>query len=124
MDKEYKLRYLPLFKDDLEKTVLYIADVLKNPQSVAKLIDEIEDAIRNRLKDAIDKYERIKSLADKVVYTSKAYHFGCMFKRNRHLVDHSSLCICYMTKQTDGTTYTVNYAKSKNIMTINLLESY
>ena len=49
MDKDYKLRYLPLFKDDLEKTLLYIADVLKNPQSAAKLIDDVEDAIRNRL---------------------------------------------------------------------------
>ncbi len=72
----------------------------------------------------IDEYERIKSLADKVVYTSKAYHSDCMFKRNRHLVDHSSLCICYTTKQTGGTSYTVNYAKSKSIMTINLSESY
>lgn len=33
MDKEYKLQFLPLFKDDLEQTVLYIADVLKNPKS-------------------------------------------------------------------------------------------
>ena len=49
MDKDYKLRYLPLFKDDLEQTILYISDVLKNPQSAAKLIDEVEDAIRNRL---------------------------------------------------------------------------
>ena len=72
----------------------------------------------------IDEYERISSVADKVVYTSKAYHSGCMFKRNRHLVDHSSLCICYTTKQTGGTAYTVNYAKSKSIMTINLSESY
>ena len=49
MDKDYKLRYLPLFKDDLEQTVMYIADVLKNPQSAEKLLDDVEDAIRNRL---------------------------------------------------------------------------
>lgn len=29
MDKEYKVRYLPLFKDDLEQAVLYISNVLK-----------------------------------------------------------------------------------------------
>ena len=49
MDKEHKLRYLPLFKDDLEQTVLYIADVLQNPQSAEKLLDDVEKAIKKRL---------------------------------------------------------------------------
>ncbi len=38
----------------------------------------------------IDEYERIKSLADKVVYTSTEYTYGCMHKRNRHLVDNGN----------------------------------
>ena len=50
---------------------------------------------------------------DKVVWTSEEYIRDCMFKRNRHLVDNSSLCICYLTKNTGGTAYTVRYAKSK-----------
>ena len=58
-------------------------------------------------------YEAIKAKADKVVYTSKAYFRGCMHKRNRHLVDNSSCCICYLTKETGGTAYTVHYAKEK-----------
>lgn len=33
-------------------------------------------------------YEKIKQLADKVVYTSHGYTRNCMFKRNRHLVDN------------------------------------
>lgn len=49
MDKEYKLRYLPLFKDDLEQTILYISDVLKNPISAEKLIDDVENEIKRRL---------------------------------------------------------------------------
>ena len=51
----------------------------------------------------IDEYERIKSLADKAVYTSREYHTGCMHKQNRHLVDNSSLCICYLIRLSDGT---------------------
>ena len=58
-------------------------------------------------------YEDIKAKADKVVYTSKAYFRGCMHKRNRYLVDNSSCCICYLTKETGGTAYTVQYAKEK-----------
>ena len=65
-------------------------------------------------------YERIKSLADKVVYTSQEYTRGCMFKRNRHLVDCSSLCIAYLSKEKGGTAYTVNYAKENGIEVINL----
>lgn len=47
-------------------------------------------------------YERIKSLADKVVYTSRNYFNGCMQQRNRHLIDNSSLCICYLTEKSGG----------------------
>ena len=70
----------------------------------------------------IDEYERIKSLADKVVYTSTEYTYGCMHKRNRHLVDNSSLCICYLTKLSGGTAYTVRYAESKKISVFNLAD--
>ena len=63
----------------------------------------------------IKKYERIKSQADEIVYTSEHYYRGCMHVRNRHLVDHSSLCICYLTKETGGTAYTVRYARTKRI---------
>lgn len=44
-------------------------------------------------------YEDIKKQADKIVYTSREYTRGCMHKRNRHLVDNSSVCVCYLRKQ-------------------------
>lgn len=65
--------------------------------------------------DDIKIYERIKASADKYVYTSENYFNGCMQKRNRHLVDNSSACICYLTEETGGTAYTVRYAKSKGL---------
>lgn len=65
-------------------------------------------------------YEKIKAGADKITYTSQAYYKGCMHKRNRHLADNSSICICYLTKDSGGTFYTVNYAKSNNLKIINL----
>lgn len=66
------------------------------------------------------KYEQIKKDADKIVYVSKEYNRDCMFKRNRHLIDNSSLCICYLKKETGGTAYTVEYAKKKGVSVINL----
>ena len=72
-----------------------------------------------RLED-IAEYERIKSQADKIVYTAQQYTPGCMHRRNRHLVDHSGVCVCYLTKESGGTAYTVNYAKRHGVEIINI----
>lgn len=71
----------------------------------------------------IEIYEDIKNKADKVVYTSQEYTRGCMHKRNRHLVDNSSVCVCYLTERTGGTAYTVDYAHKNNLTVINLGET-
>ena len=68
----------------------------------------------------VAEYERIKSAADSVVYVSDHYFRGCMQKRNRYLVDQSSLCICYLTSQTGGTAYTVKYAEKSGIKALNI----
>lgn len=67
-------------------------------------------------------YESINTAADKVTYTSEKYTQGCMHKRNRHLVDHSSICVCYLTEDRGGTAYTVNYAKKQGLKVINLAD--
>lgn len=71
-------------------------------------------------KKDVEVYEQIKSRCDKYVYTSENYFNGCMQKRNRHLVDNSSLCVCYLTENRGGTVYTVNYARQKGLKVINL----
>jgi hypothetical protein len=62
----------------------------------------------------------MKAQADKVVDTSAEYTRGCMFKRNRHLVDNSSVCICYLTQRRGGTAYTVDYAQKAGLEIINI----
>ena len=71
----------------------------------------------------VAEYERIMEKADKVKYTSENYSLDCFFRRNRHLVDFSSLCICYLTKNNGGTLYTVNYAEKRGLEIINLAQS-
>lgn len=68
-------------------------------------------------------YEDIKKKADKVIYTSQEYTRGCMHKRNRHLIDNSSVCVCYLTQNTGGTAYTVDYAHKNNLTVTNLGET-
>lgn len=48
--KHYKLRYLPLFWDDLEEAVTYISEVLENPVAARRLVDGVESGILEHLK--------------------------------------------------------------------------
>ena len=48
-EKHYKLRVLPLFEDDLDEIVDYIAGRLRNPIAAEPLIDAVEKAIHERL---------------------------------------------------------------------------
>ena len=60
--KGYKLRYLPLFYEDLEKKVLYIAIKLKNEKAANDLVDEVEKAIliRQPVAEAFEPYISLK----------------------------------------------------------------
>ena len=92
----------------------------RDPQILLILVLPFLNQTRGWPQENIDTYEEIKRCADKVTYTSEHYFRGCMQKRNRHLVDNSRVCICYLTKPTGGTAYTVNYARRMGLRIINI----
>ena len=49
VDVKYKLRYLPLFYEDLEQKVIYITEELHNQKAANDLLDAVENAILERL---------------------------------------------------------------------------
>ena len=59
-----KLRYLPLFYEDLKNAVDYISNDLKNPSAANRLLDKVETAILNRLSIA-DSFEPYPSIRDR-----------------------------------------------------------
>ena len=61
------------------------------------------------------RYRDILSRADKVVYTAERYSPGCMHRRNRHLVENSSVCVAYCTRETGGSAYTAEYARPRGL---------
>ena len=95
---------------------------LKNKYPYIKLILVLPCLFQTKgwKKPDIERYNYIKTQADKIVYTSKEYTSDCMYKRNRHLVNHSSLCICYLSKNSGGTAYTVAYAKKNRLKIENI----
>ncbi|MDO4566002.1 MAG: SLOG family protein [Oscillospiraceae bacterium] len=67
-------------------------------------------------------YRSVLERADKVVCTAEDYYDGCMQKRNRHLVDGSGWCLCWLETPGGGTSYTVNCAREKGLKILNLAE--
>ncbi len=61
-EKQYKLRFLPLFEEDLNSIVDYIAGRLKNPDAADKLVDDVQKAIRARQScaESFEKYPSAK----------------------------------------------------------------
>lgn len=61
-NKSYKLRYLPIFEQDLNNTVNYIANVLKNEDAALRLINDVEAAILKRLNNSVsfEPYHSVK----------------------------------------------------------------
>ena len=68
-------------------------------------------------------YEEILEKADETVMTGKVYTAGCMHTRNRYMIDNSSYCIAYKTKESGGTAYTTRYARDNGVEVINLGEN-
>lgn len=62
--KNYRLRYLPLFYEELDEKITYIAERLKNPQAADDLLDKVEAAILKRL-PAAESFEQYHSIRER-----------------------------------------------------------
>jgi len=61
------------------------------------------------------RYGRILSNADKVTMISREYTKGCLFRRNRYMVDHADLLMAAYDGQPGGTAMTVEYAQKTKV---------
>jgi uncharacterized phage-like protein YoqJ len=55
-------------------------------------------------------YNRMLLSSDEKIYIAKEYTKACMLKRNRYLVDNSSVLVAYIYKTVGGSYYTAKYA--------------
>ena len=62
-NSKYKLRYLPLFYEDLNEKVEYIAFEKLNPAAALRLVDAVEAAILERL--PVESFETYPSLFER-----------------------------------------------------------
>ncbi|MCL2088284.1 MAG: DUF1273 domain-containing protein [Oscillospiraceae bacterium] len=76
-------------------------------------------------KQDADIYEYIKKKSDFIKFACKSYSPGCMFERNRMLVDACDYCLAYLeSERKSGTLYTVKYAAQKGLKITNLADDF
>ncbi len=59
------------------------------------------------------RYDALLAACDERVVLHEHYENGCMFERNRYMVDRCDVLLAYLASERGGTYYTVNYAKKK-----------
>ena len=57
-------------------------------------------------------YNYVLKNSDEIKILSQNYYSGCMYARNRYIVNNADIVLAYLTEHRGGTWYTVNYAVS------------
>lgn len=96
--------------------------LLRNRHADAQLILVLPCPQQSRYWADEDKrrFAHIIQSSDETRMLSHIYYDGCMLVRNRHMVDRSSLCLCYLNRPKGGTMSTVAYACQSNVTIVNI----
>ena len=107
---------------DFAQTVLKLKE--KYPVTLECVIPYSDYSVRWSFEDEKRNYEILRR-ADEKTLISEKYYNGCLFKRNRYMVDKSDLVIAVFNgEKKGGTFYTLSYAEKqgKHIQIIDLRE--
>lgn len=94
----------------------------KHPDITLDLILPCRDQTEKWDEYNVTAYNYILSRADSVSYVCDKYRRGCMYERNRRLVDGSDMVIAYLERTSGGSAYTYRYAKEKGVEIINIYD--
>lgn len=61
------------------------------------------------------RYQDILSQADRIEYVNHEYRRGCLFERDRYMIDKATHLIAVFNGSKGGTQYTINYAQRKGL---------
>jgi len=67
-----------------------------------------------------DRYSRLVELCDYVTYVSQEYTRGCTLRRNRYMVDNSTVLLSVYDGKPGGTKHTIEYATRRNLEIIEI----
>ena len=91
-----------------------------DPSLTLELCVPCEEQTNGWSEEDTEIYNYIRSEADRVTVLHDKYVRGCMYDRNRYMVDGSHYCVAFCNKHRGGSAYTVKYAKSKGVKVVDL----
>lgn len=91
-------------------------------QEKIKIVACVPCEEQDKLFNALQKkeYRQMLESADQKIVLSKTYNRQCMQKRNKFMVDNSSIVIAYLSQDFGGTKNTIEYAKVNNVVVVNM----
>ena len=94
-------------REELQGSGIRLVAVIPHSCQEAKYPDDLKQ-----------RYRQILSEADERIVLQEHYTDGCMQKRNRYMVDNSSMLIAVYSGDGGGTGYTFDYAKDRGLQII------
>lgn len=94
-------------REELHEPCIRLVAVIPHSGQEAKYPDDLKQ-----------RYRLILSEADERIVLQEHYTDGCMQKRNRYMVDNSSMLIAVYSGDGGGTGYTFDYAKDRGLQII------
>lgn len=94
----------------------------KYPHITLDLILPCRDQAEKWDEHNVKAYNYVLERADSVSYVCDTYRRGCMYERNRRLVDGSDMVVAYLEKKDGGSAYTYRYAEEKGVEIINIYD--
>ena len=91
-----------------------------NPDVVVEAAIPCPTQARGWREEERARYQDIVDRCDLETVVQQHYTQGCMLRRDRYIVDHSSLLLAVYNGSSGGTRYTINYALDKGLEVIRL----
>lgn len=110
------------FDTIMAQHLIYLREV-KHFKIKVILICPFEGFINRWNQTQQNEFTTLLSHFDEVIYKEKTGSRDAYLSRNRELVDRSSYCIAYCTRNYGGTAYTVRYAMKTGVIVLNVADT-
>lgn len=105
--------------DTLAAETLFMLKKTKYPYIKVILVYPFDGYTHYWTVEQQEHHKKLLPQYDKIVCASDTPGKSAYLARNRRLVDDSSCCICYLTRDDGGTAYTVRYARVNGLKLYN-----
>lgn len=125
LDELYRRGFRHFISGMAQGCDLYFAEAVlalreENPDVVAEAAIPCPTQARGWREEDRARYQSIVARCDLETVVQQHYTQGCMLRRDRYIVDHSSLLLAVYNGSSGGTRYTINYALDKGLEVIRL----